>query len=86
MLRAGQCGTIHSAIENLVRNAIRYTAPSTSVEVLLESGRRSSGSLVHFVVRDYGPGVPESELVSVFQPLYRVADAPDRQSGGSSHR
>jgi two-component system sensor histidine kinase CpxA len=79
----GNSELLHSAIENLVRNAIRYTEPSTSVEVLLETGRRSNASLVHLVVRDYGPGVPESELVNIFQPFYRVADARDRQSGGA---
>jgi two-component system sensor histidine kinase CpxA len=79
----GNAELLHSAIENLVRNAIRYTEPTTSVEVLLETGRRSNASHVHLVVRDYGPGVPESKLVSIFQPFYRVADARDRQSGGS---
>jgi len=78
----GNAELLHSAIENLVRNAIRYTEPSTSVEVLLEAGRRSNASYVHLVVRDYGPGVPESELVNIFQPFYRVANARDRQSGG----
>ena len=78
----GNAELLHSAIENLVRNAIRYTEPRTSVEVLLEAGRRSNASYVHLVVRDYGPGVPESELVNIFQPFYRVANARDRQSGG----
>lgn len=79
----GNAELLHSAIENLVRNAIRYTEPSTSVEVRLETGSRSNASHVHLVVRDYGPGVPESELVNIFQPFYRVADARDRQSGGA---
>ena len=79
----GNSELLHSAIENLVRNAIRYTEPSTSVEVLLETEHRSNTSLVHLVVRDFGPGVPESELVNIFQPFYRVADARDRQSGGA---
>jgi len=78
----GNAELLHSAIENLVRNAIRYTEPRTSVEVLLEAGRRSNASYVHLVVRDYGPGVPESELVNIFQPFYRGANAGDRQSGG----
>jgi two-component system sensor histidine kinase CpxA len=79
----GNAELLHSAVENLVRNAIRYTDPRTSVEVLLETVRRSNASLVHLVVRDYGPGVPESELINIFQPFYRVADARDRQSGGA---
>jgi two-component system, OmpR family, sensor histidine kinase CpxA len=74
---------LKSAIENLVRNAIAYTEPGTSVEVLLQSEHRSSESFARLSVRDYGPGVPESELVNIFQPFYRVSDARDRQSGGA---
>jgi two-component system sensor histidine kinase CpxA len=74
---------LKSAIENLVRNAIAYTEPGTSVEVLLQSEHRSSESFARLSVRDSGPGVPESELVNIFQPFYRVSDARDRQSGGA---
>jgi signal transduction histidine kinase len=74
---------LQSAIENIVRNAVAYTEPGTPVEVLLQSERRSNASFVRFTVRDYGPGVHESELVSIFQPFYRVSDARDRQSGGA---
>jgi two-component system, OmpR family, sensor histidine kinase CpxA len=79
----GDAELLHSAVENLVRNAIRYTEPGTSVEVLLEPERRTNLSSVRLVVRDHGPGVPESELVPIFQPFYRVTDARDRQSGGA---
>jgi two-component system sensor histidine kinase CpxA len=74
---------LQSAIENVVRNAIGYTEPGTPVEVLLQSELRSNASFVRLTVRDYGPGVPESELVNIFQPFYRVSDARDRQSGGA---
>jgi two-component system sensor histidine kinase CpxA len=79
----GDAKLLQSAIENLVRNAIAYTEPGTSVEVLLKSERRSSASFACLTVRDYGPGVPESELVNIFQPFYRVSDARDRESGGA---
>jgi two-component system sensor histidine kinase CpxA len=79
----GDAKLLQSAIENLVRNAIAYTEPGTSVEVLLQSERRSIASFARLTVRDYGPGVPESELVNIFQPFYRVSDARDRQSGGA---
>ena len=79
----GDAKLLQSAIENVVRNAISYTEPGTSVEVLLQSVRRSNASLAGLTVRDYGPGVPESELAKIFQPFYRVSDARDRQSGGA---
>jgi two-component system sensor histidine kinase CpxA len=79
----GDTKLLQSAIENLVRNAIGYTEPGTPVEVLLQSERRSNALFARLTVRDYGPGVPQSELVNIFQPFYRVTDARDRQSGGA---
>jgi two-component system sensor histidine kinase CpxA len=79
----GNAKLLQSAIENLVRNAISYAEPGTSVEIFLQSERASNVSFVRLEVRDYGPGVPESELVNIFQPFYRVSDARDRQSGGA---
>jgi two-component system sensor histidine kinase CpxA len=89
LISSGQCivwgsaELLHGAIENLVRNAIRYTENETAVEVRIECDGPSSGASVRLVVRDYGPGVPESELKNIFQPFYRVTDARDRQSGGT---
>ena len=74
---------LHGAIENVVRNAIHYTAPGTSVEVLMQFVRQPKESFVRVAIRDHGPGLPETELVNIFRPFYRVADARDRQSGGT---
>lgn len=79
----GSAELLHSAIENVVRNAIHYTENDTFVEVRLECERSSSGTNARLVVRDYGRGVLESELKDIFQPFYRVAAARDRQSGGT---
>ena len=89
VISSGQCivwgsaELLHSAIENVVRNAIRHTENGTSVEVRMDCESSSSGASVRLVVRDYGPGVSESELKNIFLPFYRVTDARDRQSGGT---
>ncbi len=67
------------AIENVIRNAIKYTAERGVVRVTL----RQQGAVVNIVVDDQGPGVPEDSLDKLFEPFYRVADARDRQSGGT---
>jgi len=79
------CGSgdlLRSAIEDVIRNAVRYTAPGTTVEVQFRRAYAGAASSV-LTVRDHGPGVPDSELENMFRPFYRVAAARDRQSGGA---
>jgi two-component system sensor histidine kinase CpxA len=74
---------LHSAIENVVRNAARYTREGTSVLISLE--RDPGGAAPEAVIRivDSGPGVPEEELDKLFRPFYRIDDARGRQTGGA---
>jgi two-component system sensor histidine kinase CpxA len=74
----GSSELLRSGIENVIRNAIRYTAEGTAVEVSLTT--RLDNAVV--TVRDHGPGVPESELQHIFEPFYRVGEARERSSGG----
>jgi two-component system, OmpR family, sensor histidine kinase CpxA len=76
----GNAELLQSAIENIVRNAIRYADTATSVDVSLEVDDRSN---VLLAIRDHGRGVPEEDLGRIFQPFYRVAEARDRESGGA---
>jgi two-component system sensor histidine kinase CpxA len=73
---------LRSAIENVLRNAIRYTAPGTTVEVSVGCEPNNGSPAAVIRVRDRGPGVPQPELSNIFRAFYRVADARDRQSGG----
>lgn len=74
---------LHSAIENVVRNAVRYGGPGEPVEVLLECMDTTAPMKVRLAVRDYGQGVPEAELGNIFRPFYRVSSDRDRESGGT---
>jgi two-component system OmpR family sensor kinase len=69
---------LRSAIENVLRNAVRYSPNDTAVE--MQVVRSSSG--LEIVIRDHGPGVPTADLERIFQPFYRVAESRDRDSGG----
>ena len=73
---------LRSALENVVRNAIRYTAEGTAVEVSAERTHASSPMEIVIRVRDHGPGVPESELQNLFRPVYRLDASRERQTGG----
>jgi two-component system sensor histidine kinase CpxA len=68
-----------SAIENVLRNAVRYSPPDAPVDVSVER-READG--VSIIIRDRGPGVPADELERIFQPFYRVAESRDRDTGG----
>ena len=74
---------LRSAVENVVRNATRYTAEGTTVEVRLERQLSATGEEVVVRVLDSGPGVPEEALQKIFEPFYRLDDARNRQTGGA---
>jgi signal transduction histidine kinase len=74
---------VRSAIENVVRNGVRHTAPETEVEVRLGVEVVEGGRCAIISVRDHGKGVPEESLAEIFRPFYRVEDARDRKTGGA---
>ena len=74
----GDSELLRRAIENVMRNAIRYAPEESKVQVTLENG----GGWAKICVRDYGPGVPEEALPRLFDPFYRVDQDRDRKSGG----
>jgi signal transduction histidine kinase len=74
---------LHSAIENVVRNAVKYTREGSEVEVRLERVSLGSENSAVIRVRDHGDGVPEEALTSMFKPFYRIANARERASGGT---
>ncbi len=74
---------LRSAIENVVRNAVRYTATGTTVEIRLERRIGDQGEDIVVRVLDSGPGVPDEALEQIFEPFYRIDDARNRQTGGA---
>jgi two-component system sensor histidine kinase CpxA len=86
VIRADACSVtgipemLRSAIENVVRNAIRYTAAGTAIEIELE--RITDGKKQALLkVRDHGPGVPKIMLAGIFQPFQRVPTSEPNSDG-----
>ena len=73
---------IARAIENVVRNAITYTAEGTAVEIALSREERAGAPVAVLLVSDCGPGVPEAALEAIFRPFYRLDDSRQRATGG----
>ena len=76
---------LERAVENVVRNAVRYTPAGTSAEISLRKQNNGGGAAGEAIisVRDHGPGVPDEALSELFRPFYRTGDARDRGSGGT---
>lgn len=70
---------LRSALENVLRNAVRYTADGTRVEV----AAARVGARARLTVLDRGPGVPPDQLDALFTPFFRVDRARDRDRGGA---
>jgi two-component system sensor histidine kinase CpxA len=78
----GKSELLYRAIENILRNAIRYTEESSEVEIRLSAEPEEKGGVAVLEISDRGPGIPESELRSIFQPFYRVDRARSAGTGG----
>lgn len=67
LLVVGDPDLLHSALENLVRNAVRYGGAGSLVEIAAAAGEE-----IHVEVLDAGPGVPAEYLERIFEPWFRV--------------
>jgi two-component system sensor histidine kinase CpxA len=72
---------LRSAIENVVRNAIRYTPDGASVEITIEQPNGDDDQKAILRIRDHGPGVPKIMLANIFLPFQRVPETADINSG-----
>jgi len=75
---SGDPELLRRAIENIIRNAIRYSPPESPVDI--ELVERAGRAQVR--VRDRGPGVPSESLSRIFDPFYRVDPDRSRSGGG----
>lgn len=70
---------LRRAVENVVRNAIRYSPEQSTIDVFFVE----DSDAAEIAIRDYGPGVPEDALTRIFDPFFRVEEARDALGGGS---
>jgi len=79
---AGNQELMARAVENVIRNAISYTREGSSVEIVLSDRLEGGKNIAILRVRDHGPGVPEQDLKSIFEPFYRSDNSRQRSTGG----
>ncbi|MBE0377842.1 ATP-binding protein [Pseudoalteromonas prydzensis] len=67
---------IASALENVLRNAIKYAANTITLSLSLSDA-------IYIEISDDGPGVEPQNLTKLCEPFFRQSDARDRTSGGT---
>lgn len=77
-LAATYSNTLQGVFENILSNALHYTADGSMVNVTL----RQRDGYYRTTIMDEGPGVDEEDLKNIFEPFYRTDAARDRASGG----
>ena len=66
---------------NLVDNAIKFSQASPEHRIEISAAPQRGGLILN--VRDYGPGVPATQLRKIFQLFYRAGDELTRESPGT---
>lgn len=66
-------------LNNLLNNAIKYTAPDGVIKI----SASEEDSSVKVFIEDNGCGIPESDLAHVFERFYRVEKTRSRDFGGT---
>jgi len=54
-------------LHNLISNAIKYSFDKGEIEINV----RKENETITFTLKEYGIGIPESEIDKVFNPFYR---------------
>jgi two-component system sensor histidine kinase CpxA len=75
----GQRELLKRALDNVLRNAIRFTPEGGYVDVEVLRGPNNV-CVIH--VKDAGVGVPDDKLGAIFEPFVRVSSSTDRAGAG----
>ena len=76
----GNVELLRRAVENVVRNAIKYSHRGGTVKV--ETALGSDGRVAVISVQDTGTGVPESDLANIFDPFFRSSTHQRKDGSG----
>jgi signal transduction histidine kinase len=76
---AGNRELLRRAVENVLRNGIRYSPDHSIIDVSVSENTYTAA----ITIRDCGPGVPEQALTQIFDPFFRVEEARNAMGGGS---
>jgi two-component system sensor histidine kinase CpxA len=78
----GDSDMLRHALENIVRNAIRYSPAGGTVEIDIDAEEKNGRAGAVLRVSDNGPGVAEEKLNLILNPFYRAGDSRRGTSNG----
>lgn len=73
----GNKGLLCSAVENIIRNAMKYTKSRIETTIFLKN------NALFIAIDDDGDGIPAKEYENIFKPFYRIDEARTRETGGA---
>ena len=74
---------IRSALENVVRNALRFTPDGTEVEIAQKVIHQNGTGQAVVIIKDFGHGVSADALDDLFKPFFKANHPQNRSSGGT---
>ncbi|MBU1105991.1 MAG: HAMP domain-containing protein [Candidatus Riflebacteria bacterium] len=74
----GTSQLIERAVENILRNALKFSPENSEIIIELQSQNNTA----NITIADCGPGIPEEDLQKVFAPFYCLSENRNPQSGG----
>jgi signal transduction histidine kinase len=79
----GDADALHSVLENLIANAMKYSGESKWVGIEAREVQRTASRHLEITIRDRGIGIPADDLQHIFEPFYRARNAVDGQIQGT---
>ncbi len=80
----GDALLLQMMINNLLENALKYSAKENPVTAILKKQRgNTSANSAELQILDYGPGIPNEEKKKVFLKFYRIGNEATRKTQGT---
>ena len=76
----GDSDRILQVLTNLLSNALKFSDPGSKVEIAVS---QSAESQLVFSIKDYGRGIPEDRLDTIFERFHQVDASDSRSLGGT---
>lgn len=83
LLLNGNMNLLQSAVENIVRNALKYTKDKIKLSIFIQEEEEEEEEFLRIRIDDNGSGVHPDEFEKIFHPFYRVDEARTRTTGGT---